>query len=83
MLSYNDALAHEQQEASCVVCHDLVSSDRIIWHEVRLIHTVLPEYTVVPICVDCADLFHDVGPKPIPHASPSYLASRLCERPPE
>lgn len=59
MLSYNDMLAHSQPaEASCVVCHDLTPADLIIWHEVRSANT-WPK-PVVPICVDCATMFHDV-----------------------
>lgn len=71
MLSYNDALAHNQpSEATCIVCHDLQSAERIIWHKIRLPRyldeqTIIAEdqrEQVVPICVDCADLFHDVKP---------------------
>lgn len=75
MLSYNDAYhqpSQSQSDASCVVCHDLVDSERIIWHEVKIarhelrsdpsLDTHTTTTTVVPICVDCADLFHDVKP---------------------
>lgn len=68
MLSYNDALQHSQpsSEATCIVCHDL--SERIIWHQIKLPrqwdeHTIIAEdqrVQMVPICTDCADLFHDV-----------------------
>lgn len=62
MLSYNDALAHQQPSSqSCVVCHDLVPTELIIWHKVRL-SQYADNCPVVPICLDCADLFHDVRP---------------------
>lgn len=71
MLSYNDALAHSQpSEATCIVCKDLIPSERTIWHEVKLTPADIARMrytsqgyfkpTLVPICVDCSDLFHDV-----------------------
>lgn len=70
MLGYNDALQHDQpqSDASCVVCHDLTDAERIIWHSVMRGGYDGTEYIedlysqMVPICVDCADLFHDVKP---------------------
>jgi hypothetical protein len=71
MLSYNDAYhqpSQPQSDASCIVCHDLTPAERIIWHEVKLdldgTRTHVHTQTIVPICVDCADLFHDVSEQP-------------------
>jgi hypothetical protein len=65
MLSYNDALQHSQpDEASCVVCHDLVPAEHIIWHAVKVLPDGCePNERIVAICIDCADLFHDVKPQ--------------------
>lgn len=65
MLSYNDALLHiNPNSASCVVCHDLIHPDYIIWHTVTIERFGEVTYSepapTVPICIDCADLFHDV-----------------------